>query len=71
MRTYKSHKFIVFKLDDGKTVKYDLSSGQTIGKLGKPVKSLSPQLRGYDIHAVIDGFENESYRKFLRRHSAR
>jgi hypothetical protein len=66
MKAYKEHKFIIFKFDDEKDVKYDLSSGVTIGKLGKPVKSLNSQLRGHDIYSVIDSFEDENYRAFLR-----
>lgn len=64
-RAYKKYKYIVFELDDGKTVKYDLSTGETIGKLGKSVKCLNEQLKGYNLQEVIDSFEDESYRKFL------
>ena len=56
----------MFEFENGKTVKYDLSSGETIGKLGKPVKSLNSQLRGYNVYDVIESFENEEYKKFLR-----
>lgn len=40
----------MFEFENGKTVKYDLSSGKTIGKLGKPLKSLNSQLRGYNVY---------------------
>lgn len=66
MIAYKENKFIVFEFPDGKHVKYDLSSGETIGKLNKPVKSLNNQLRGYEIHEVIDSFQDENYKAFLR-----
>lgn len=66
MEAYKEYKYIVFKLDDGKIVKYDLSTGETIGKLGKPVKNLNSQLRGCSIDTMIDSFEDENYKKFLR-----
>lgn len=66
MKAYKEHKFIIFEFDDGKTVKYDLSNGETIGKLGKPVKSLNSQLSGYNVYDVIECFEDENYKSFLR-----
>lgn len=65
LRAYKEHKFIVFEFEDGKTVRYDLSNGETIGKLGKPVKSLNSQLTGYNVYDVIESFEDENYKKFL------
>ena len=34
---HKNGKYLEFLLDDGKTVKYDLSTGQSIGVNGKPV----------------------------------
>lgn len=66
MYTTKDKQFITFHLDDGKTVKYDLSTGQTIGKKGKFVKSLNSQLKGYDIVDIIESFENPSYRRFFK-----
>ena len=66
MYTTKDKQFITFHLDDGKTVKYDLSTGQTIGKKGKLVKSLNSQLKGYDIVDIIESFENPSYRRFFK-----
>ena len=38
--TEKQHEFIIFHLDDGSVVKYNLATKQTIGKMGKPVKDL-------------------------------
>jgi hypothetical protein len=66
MRSYKKHKFFNFELDDGAIVKYDLSNGETIGKTGVVVKSLNTQLRGYDLYDVIESFEDENYKQFLK-----
>lgn len=66
LKSRKEGKYLVFEFEDGKNVKYDLSNGQTIGKLGKPVKDVCTQLRGYKILDVIDSFEDENYRRFLR-----
>lgn len=65
MHTTKDKQLITFHLDDGKTVQYNLSTGQTIGKRGKPVQSLNSQLKGYSIREIIESFENEAYRKFF------
>lgn len=65
MQILKEKQFIIFKLDDGKTVSYDLEKKETIGKRGKPVNSLQSQLRGYKISDVIESFEDENYRNFL------
>lgn len=56
----------MFRFEDGKDVRYDLSTGQTIGKLGKPVKDICTQLRGYGILEVIKSFQDENYRNFLK-----
>lgn len=61
----KEKQFIIFTLDDGKTVKYDLSTGKTYGKTGKEVKSITTQLRGYNIVDLINSFPDENYRNFL------
>ena len=45
VKSYKEKQYIMFDLDDGKSVKYDLSTGECIGKLGKPVKGLQSQLK--------------------------
>lgn len=65
LKSKKEGKYLVFEFEDGKNVKYDLSNGQTIGKLGKPVQSICTQLRGYKILDVIDSFEDENYKRFL------
>ena len=61
----KEKQFIIFTLDDGKTVKYDLSTGKTYGKTGKEVKSITSQLRGYNVVDLIDSFADENYSRFL------
>lgn len=66
MKIVKEKQFFIFYLDDGKTVKYDLSTGQVIGKKGSPVSSLSSQLRGYNIQELINSFENQGYRDYFQ-----
>ena len=53
MKVYKEKQFLVFDFEDGKTVKYDFATGETIGKLGKPVKGLQNQLRGISMNYII------------------
>ncbi|MGL4453583.1 MAG: PcfJ domain-containing protein, partial [Sarcina sp.] len=65
MKILKEKQFLNFYLDNGKMVQYNLSNGEYIGILGKPVKNLNSQLGGYSIQEVIDSFENEGYRRFL------
>lgn len=47
-------------------MKYDLATGESLGKLGKPVKSLQSQLRGYNVYEVINSFEDQNYKAYLR-----
>ena len=61
----KENQYLVFYLDDGKNVKYNLSTGETIGKLGKPVKDIRTQLRGNDLLQVINSFQDKNYSNFL------
>ena len=65
MKAYKDKQFLVFQFDNGKDVKYDLSTGKMIGKKGLPVAGLTSQLSGYSIQEVIDSFEDEKYRQYL------
>ena len=65
MRVFKEKQFIVFKFDEGKTVKYNLSTNETIGKNGHIVKSLNTQLRGYTIQQIINCIEDDNYRNFI------
>lgn len=66
MNVKKEKQFLIFKLDDGKTVKQDLSNGTTIGKSGKQVTSLCSQLRGYSIADIITSIENVPYQEYLK-----
>lgn len=66
IKAYKEGAFLIFQFDDGKNVKYNLATGETIGKRGLPVKEITPQLSGYDLLEVIDSFEDENYRMFLK-----
>ena len=63
---HKNGKYLEFLLDDGKTVKYDLSTGQSIGVRGKPVNSVCHKMKEYTVREVIDSIEDENYRNFLR-----
>lgn len=65
----KEGKYLVFELDEGRNgvVKYDLATKQYIGKKGKPVSNLCSQFRGYSIDGVINSFEDEAYKRFLRK----
>ena len=65
MRAYKEKEFLIFELEDGSIVKYNLATKESIGKRGKPVKNICSQLRGYDIIEVINSFEDKNYKEFL------
>lgn len=67
MKAYKEGRFLVFDLEDGRNVKYDLSSGQCIGFSGKVVKDVKNQLQGYNIYEVINSFEDKAYVNFLNK----
>ena len=41
MKAYKDKQYLVFEFKDGKNVKYNLATKETIGKLGKPVKNIT------------------------------
>ena len=65
MKVYKEKQFLIFKFDDGKTVKYDFATKECIGKKGKPVKNLCSQLQGVTMDDVINCCTDEKYAKFL------
>lgn len=65
LKVYKDKQFIVFEFDDGKTVKYNLANGETIGKNNRVVKSLNTQLRGYTIQDIINFITDDNYRNFI------
>ena len=66
MKVYKQKQYLVFDLDDGKTVKYDLAKKVAIGKSGKVVKDLKTQLSGKTMEDVFDSCEDQTYAKFLQ-----
>ena len=66
MKAYKEKQYLVFEFEDGKSVRYNLATGETIGKLGLPVKDICTQLSGYDLIRTIESFEDEKYSNFLK-----
>lgn len=65
MKCYKDKGIIIFDFDDGKRATFDMNTGETIGKMGKPVKSLSAALAGYSIDEVLNSFTDKKYKEFL------
>lgn len=65
LKSYKERQFLVFELPDGKNVKYNLATGESIGKSGRVVKDICTQLRGYNLLEVIDSFDG-NYKSFLK-----
>lgn len=61
----KDGKYLLFHRDDEKVCKYDLSSGEIIGFRGKPVKSLSSQLKDLTVNKMIEITSDDIYKKFL------
>lgn len=61
----KDGKFLLFHRDDKKICKYDLSSGEVIGFRGKPVKSLSSQLKDLTVDKMIEITSDNTYKEFL------
>ena len=66
MKVYKDKQFLVFEFEDGKTVKYDFATNQTIGKKGKVVNDLKSQLKGYTIEHLIEDCVDKNYGRFLK-----
>ena len=62
----KEGKFLKFTLDNGRTVKYDLSTGQSIGIKGNPVNSTNHVFHGMSIMSVLDTLNDENYKRFLK-----
>lgn len=61
----KEGKFLTFYLDDGDTIRYDLSTGEQIGVKGKPVKSVAHKTKGYSVQSFIVSIEDKNYQNFL------
>ena len=66
MKVYKEKQFLVFDFEDGKNVKYNLATGETIGKSGKIVKGLQHQLSGISMNNIIESCEDKNYGLFLK-----
>ena len=49
MTGHKNGRFLEFTLDNGKVVKYDLATGESIGSSGKAVKSVAHHMKGFSI----------------------
>lgn len=61
----KEGKFLTFYLDDGDTIRYDLSTGEQIGVKGKSVKSVAHKTKEYSIQNFIESIEDKNYQNFL------
>ena len=66
MRVYKDKQYLIFDYEDGRIVKYNFASKQSIGLNKKPVKNLSNQLRGFTLEQLFNCCNDEKYAKFLR-----
>lgn len=66
MQIYKDRQFLVFDFENGKTVKYDFATKQTIGIRGSYVNDLKSQLKGITINDVIDCCADRNYALFLK-----
>ena len=65
MKAIKHGADLIFTCDDGKTVKYNLNTGVSIGKNGKPCMYLNSQLRGYSVDEIANSFEDKNFGKFI------
>jgi|GEM_PF-1283150 len=66
LKAFKEKQFLVFEFTESeKTVKYNLATGESIGKSGRVVKDICAQLRGYKLLEIIDSFTDENYKAFL------
>jgi hypothetical protein len=66
MKCYKEKELIIFDFENGKRATYNLNTGETIGKQGKPVQSLCSALAGLDIKEILNSFVDKKYADFLR-----
>lgn len=65
MKVYKEKGIIIFDFEDGKKASYNMNTGETIGKQGKPVQHLCSALAGHDLRDILNSFEDKKYRDFL------
>lgn len=66
MTGHKNGRFLEFTLDNGKVVKYDLATGESIGSSGKAVKSVAHHMKGFSIPEILNTIDDERYVKFLQ-----
>ena len=66
MKVYKEKGIIIFDFEDGKKASYNMNTGETIGKQGKPVQTLCSALAGHNIDYILNSFEDQKYADFLR-----
>ena len=65
MKIYKDKQYLIFDFEDGRSIKYDFATKQTIGFSGKIVKNLNYQLSGFTIEQLINSCIDKNYAKFL------
>ncbi|MFA5394812.1 MAG: PcfJ domain-containing protein [Methanogenium sp.] len=65
IKASKDGRYLIFILDDGKIIKYDLSTGTMYGKSGKPVKNLRTHFTTHNIREIIDSFDDKRYQQYL------
>lgn len=65
MKAIKHGADLIFECDDGKTVRYNLNTGECIGKNGKPCMYLNSQLKGYSVGEIANSFEDKNFGKFI------
>lgn len=65
MKAVKKGADLIFTCDDGKIVKYNLNTGECIGKNGKPCKYLNSQLKGYTVDEIASSFVDKNFGKFI------
>lgn len=66
MKVYKEKQFLIFDFENGKTVKYDFATNQTIGIKGGIVKNLKSQLSGFEIKDLFECCVDKNYCNFLK-----
>ena len=66
MTGHKNGRFLEFTLDNGKVVKYDLATGESIGSSGKAVKSVAHHMKGFSIPEILNTIDDERYVRFLQ-----
>lgn len=65
MKATKNKEILTFYLDDDSKVKYNLNTGECVGRNGRPCKYLNSQLRGYSVGEIAKSFEDKNFGKFI------